>query len=93
MHFTIKIKRSKKNVNLVLLALFILMKWLTTPNFKFLDHFRDKNINFNRSYRRKRGKASNPLFIMPDFFCIFQMNFAMATLGLKEMEKILWEGT
>ena len=36
--------------------------------------------------------ASNPLFIMPDFFCIFQMNFAMATLGLKEMEKFLWEG-
>ena len=30
--------------------------------------------------------ASNPLFIIPDFFCIFQMNFAMATLGLKEME-------
>ena len=29
--------------------------------------------------------ASNPLFIIPDFFCIFPMNFAMATLGLKEM--------
>ena len=37
--------------------------------------------------------ASNPLFIIPDFFfCIFPMNFAMATLGLKEMEKFLWEG-
>ena len=29
--------------------------------------------------------ASNPLFIIPDFFCTFPMNFAMATLGLKEM--------
>ena len=26
------------------------------------------------------------------FLCIFQKNSAMATLGLKEMEKILWEG-
>ena len=30
--------------------------------------------------------ASNPLFIIPDFFlCLFSMNFAMATLGLKKM--------
>ena len=36
--------------------------------------------------------ASNPLFITPDFFCIFPMNFAMATLGLKEMGKFLWKG-
>ena len=36
--------------------------------------------------------ASNPLFIILDFFCIFQTNFAMATLSLKEMEKFLWEG-
>ena len=35
---------------------------------------------------------SNPLFIIPDVFCIFPMNFAMATLGLKEMGKFLWEG-
>ena len=26
------------------------------------------------------------------FLCIFQKNSAMATLGLKEMGKILWEG-
>ena len=26
---------------------------------------------FNRSSRRKRDMASNPLFILPDFFCIF----------------------
>jgi hypothetical protein len=31
--------------------------------------------------------ASNPLFIIPDFFCIFPMNFAMGILGLKEMGK------
>ena len=36
--------------------------------------------------------ASNPLFLIPEFFCIFQTNLAMATLGLKEMEKFLWEG-
>ena len=35
--------------------------------------------------------ASDPLFIIPDFFCIFQTNFAMATLGLKEMGKFLLE--
>ena len=35
--------------------------------------------------------ASNPLFIIPDFF-IFQTDFAMATLRLKEMGKFLWEG-
>ena len=26
------------------------------------------------------------------FFCIFQKNLAMATLGLEEMGKFLWEG-
>ena len=26
------------------------------------------------------------------FLCIFQKNSAMASLGLKEMEKFLWEG-
>ena len=37
--------------------------------------------------------ASNPLVIIPGFFfCIFQTNFAMATLGLKEIGKFLWEG-
>ena len=35
--------------------------------------------------------VSNPLFILPDIFCIFRLNFAMATLGLKEMGKSLWE--
>ena len=35
--------------------------------------------------------ASNPLFIIPDLFCIFPMNFAKDTLSLKEMGKFLWE--
>ena len=35
--------------------------------------------------------ASNPLFTIPDFFCNFPMNFAMAALGLKEMGNLLWE--
>ena len=47
------------------------------------------DLSFNRSSRRKRGMASNPLFIIPDFFCIFQTNLAMATLGLKEFSHFL----
>ena len=47
----------------------------------------------NRSSRKKRDIASNPLFITPDiFFCIFQTNFPLAILGLKEIGKFLWEG-
>ena len=36
--------------------------------------------------------ASKSLFIIPDFFYIFPMNFAMTTLDLKEMGKFLGEG-
>ena len=53
----------------------------------------NRAVSLNRSSRKKRGMASNPLFIIPDFFWIFPMNFAIATLGLKEMRKFLWEGT
>ena len=53
--------------------------------------YRNLNRQLNRSSRWKIGMESNPLFIIPDFFCIFPMNFAMATLGLKEMGKFLWE--
>ena len=52
-----------------------------------------QHLSFNRSSRRKRGMSSNPLFIIPDFFFIFPMNFAMTTLGLKKMRKFLWEGS
>ena len=36
--------------------------------------------------------ASIPKIEYQVFLCIFQKNFAMATLGLKEMGKFLWEG-
>ena len=36
---------------------------------------------------RKRGMASNPLFIIPDFFCFFPMNFGMASWVLLENAK------
>ena len=32
-------------------------------------------IQLNRLSGRKRDMASNPLFIIPDFFCIFSMNY------------------
>ena len=36
--------------------------------------------------------ASTPKMEYQVFLCIFQKNSAMATLGLKEMGKFLWEG-
>ena len=36
--------------------------------------------------------TSNPKMEYQVFLCIFQKNSAMATLGLKEMGKFLWEG-
>ena len=47
---------------------------------------------FNMSSWRKRGSASNPKMEYQVFSCIFHENLAMATLGLKEMGKFLWEG-
>ena len=41
---------------------------------------------FNRSFRRKRGMASNPLH-NTRFFCIFQTNFAMAMVGKLLIQK------
>ena len=48
----------------------------------------------NRLSMRKRGMAVvQPTFHYTIlFFCIFPINFAMASLGLKEMGKFLWEG-
>ena len=43
-------------------------------------------------FLRERGMASNPKMEYQVFLCIFQKNSAMATLGLKEMGKFLWEG-
>ena len=36
--------------------------------------------------------VSNPIMEYQVFCCIFLKNSAMATLGLKEMGKFLWEG-
>ena len=49
-------------------------------------------FNFNNRFLRERGMASNPKMEYQVFLCIFQKNSAMATLGLKEMGKFLWEG-
>ena len=46
----------------------------------------------NNRFLRERGMASNPKMEYQVFLCIFQKNSAMATLGLKEMGKFLWEG-
>ena len=52
-----------------------------------------KNRNaLNNSFLRERGMASNPKMEFQVFLCIFQKKSAMATLGLKEMGKFLWEG-
>jgi hypothetical protein len=45
----------------------------------------------NNRFLRERGMASNPKMEYQAFLCIFQQNSAMATLGLKEMGKFLWE--
>ena len=49
-------------------------------------------IYFNNRFLRERGMASNPKMEYQVFLGIFQKNSAMATLGLKEMGKFLWEG-
>ena len=47
----------------------------------------------NNRFLRERGIASKPKMEYQVFLCIFQNNSAiMATLGLKEMGKFLWEG-
>ena len=49
---------------------------------------------FNNKFLSERGMvASTPKMEYQVFLCIFQTNLAMATLGLKEMGKFLWEGS
>ena len=49
-----------------------------------------KCIYLNRSSRRKRGMASDPLFTIPDFFAFSKQTLLVwLTLGLKEMGKFL----
>ena len=49
-------------------------------------------FDFNIPNLVERGSASNPKIEYQVFLCIFQKNSAMATYGLKEMGKFLWEG-
>ena len=50
------------------------------------------NMFINNRFLRERGMPSNPKMEYQFFLCIFQKNSAMATLGLKEMGKFLWDG-
>ena len=45
------------------------------------------NLSLNNRFLRERGMEYQV------FLCIFQKNSAMATLGLEEMGKFLWEGS
>ena len=50
------------------------------------------NKSLNKRFLRERGMASIPKMEYQVFLYIFQKNSSMATLGLKEMGKFLWEG-
>ena len=47
-----------------------------------------KNLIFNRSSRRKRGMASNPLFIIPEFFLHFPNKLSYGYLRFEGNGKI-----
>ena len=46
----------------------------------------------NNRFLMERGSASTPKMEYQVLSCIFHQSLAMATLGLKEMGKFLWEG-
>ena len=49
-------------------------------------------FSLNNRFLRERGMVSTPKMEYQVFLCILQKNSSMATLGLKEMGKFLWEG-
>ena len=49
-------------------------------------------VCLNNRFLRERRMASTLKMEYKVFLCIFQKNSTMATLGLKEMGKFLWEG-
>ena len=62
---------------------------------KIIGQTKKQRFTYDYITDRQGGKeAVQPTFhnTRHFFFCIFPMNFAMTTLGLKEMKKILWEG-
>ena len=59
--------------------------------FFYFSPLLDSYAYINNRFLRERGMASDPKMEYHVFLCIFQKNSAMATLGLKEMGKFLWE--
>ena len=59
---------------------------IRATDFNFLMVLGKGKLNFFLLTDRLGGKV-----IIPDFFCIFPMNFAMATLGLKEIAEFFWK--
>ena len=49
-------------------------------------------VCLNNRFLRERRMASTLKMEYKVFLCIFQKNSAMATYGMKEMGKFLWEG-
>ena len=59
----------------------------------YVYSFLSKTFNFfNNRFLRKKGMASTLKMEYQVFLYILQKNSAMATFGLKEMRKFLWEG-
>ena len=54
-----------------------------------LVHILSSEVPINNGFLRERGMVSNAKIEYQVFLCIFQKNWAMATLGLEEMEKFL----
>ena len=66
--------------------------WILNCTFKPIKVQLWPLLIINTRFLRERGMASTSKMEYQIFLCIFQKNSAMATLGLKEMGKFLWEG-
>ena len=69
------------------LSYVFLCLWLSKQG-KFQEKNKKMNDFFDRSSRRKRGMASNPLFIIPDFFLHFPNELSYGYLRFKGNGKI-----
>ena len=63
---------------------------LTNPD--LVTQVRINTMGINRLSRRKRGMASNPLFIIPEFFLYFLNELCYGYIRFEENGKFLWEG-
>ena len=68
-----------------------ILRW-STCTLVFFSWLLGHVVYLNNRFLRERGMASNRKMEYLVFLCIFQKNSAMATYGLKEMGKFLWEG-